>query len=66
MPIETTRVDKFLCWRDLNHFHEVMRVEFTDGGKYADIAKVSFRLTAYLELVLISSSIAPYAFCLEY
>ena len=66
MPIKTTRVDKVPRWRDLNHFHEVMKVEFTDGGKYADIAKVSFRLTAYLELVLMLSSIADYVFCLQH
>ncbi|KAI9431873.1 hypothetical protein H4582DRAFT_2113324 [Lactarius indigo] len=27
-------------WRGLNHFSEVMRVDFTDGGKNEDISKV--------------------------
>ena len=65
MPIKPTTIDKVQCWRDLNHFHKVMKVEFTNGGKYANIAKVSFQLTAYLELVLMLSSIADYVFCLQ-
>ncbi|KAI9432908.1 hypothetical protein H4582DRAFT_1820331 [Lactarius indigo] len=28
------------CWRGLNHFSEVMRMDFTDGGKNEDISKV--------------------------
>ncbi|KAF8900821.1 hypothetical protein CPB84DRAFT_1815310 [Gymnopilus junonius] len=33
------RIDLTPRWKGLNHFSEVMKIEFTDGGKYADIAK---------------------------
>ncbi|KAF8887442.1 hypothetical protein CPB84DRAFT_1816617 [Gymnopilus junonius] len=34
------QIDKVPWWRGLTHFKEIMKVDFTDGGKYADIAKL--------------------------
>ncbi|KAF8895008.1 hypothetical protein CPB84DRAFT_1816018 [Gymnopilus junonius] len=34
------QIDKVPRWRGLTHFKEIMKVDFTDGGKYADIAKL--------------------------
>ncbi|KAF8871312.1 hypothetical protein CPB84DRAFT_1903942 [Gymnopilus junonius] len=35
-----TQVDKTPRWSGLNHFREVMKMDFTDGGKFSDIAKL--------------------------
>ncbi|KAF8910223.1 hypothetical protein CPB84DRAFT_1938167 [Gymnopilus junonius] len=37
------QIDLTPQWKGLNHFSEVMKIEFTDGGKYADVAKVSLK-----------------------
>ncbi|PPQ71542.1 hypothetical protein CVT26_010402 [Gymnopilus dilepis] len=34
------QIDRTPRWRGLNHFSAIMKVEFTDGGKYGDIAKL--------------------------
>jgi hypothetical protein len=35
------RFDAVPRWRGLKHFSEVMKISFTDGGKYEDISKVN-------------------------
>ncbi|KAA1476942.1 hypothetical protein DENSPDRAFT_758082, partial [Dentipellis sp. KUC8613] len=34
------QVDKMPTWRDLNHFHAVTHITFSDGTKYEDISKI--------------------------
>ncbi|KAG1756658.1 uncharacterized protein EDB91DRAFT_1233427 [Suillus paluster] len=32
--------ESFLCWRNLNHFNQVVSISFSDGMKYEDISKL--------------------------
>lgn len=36
----TLSMSTFPRWRNLNHFNAIMHVDFSDGGKHEDIAKV--------------------------
>ena len=38
-------MDQIPHWRGLNHFGEVVKITFTDGSKFEDIAKVVYSIT---------------------
>ena len=42
------RMSLFPRWRGLNHFNKVMHIDFTDGSKWEDIAKVCLHVNATL------------------
>ncbi|KAF8884263.1 hypothetical protein CPB84DRAFT_1750433 [Gymnopilus junonius] len=52
-------IDETPHWRGLNHFSEVMKVEFTDGSKFGDIAKLL--LYAAYDILTAKESPAGYA-----